>query len=80
VNPLSAGVNRTLRSLRTGDRRGLFWGVFLLLFGFWRNRRKRGREVLKKTTVKPGETLVIRGTTLGDAGQGPSPPPPVQTL
>lgn len=70
MDPLSAGVDRTLRALRTGDRRGLLGGVALLLFGVWRNRRNRPREVIKKTTVKPGEILVIRGTTLGEVRRG----------
>ncbi len=79
MDPLTAGIDRTLRGLRTGDRKALFGGVTLLLFGVWRNRRNRPREVIKKTTVKPGEILVIRGTTLGEVRREQS-PPPVQTL
>jgi hypothetical protein len=80
MDPLSAGVSRTLRGIRTGDRKALFGGLALMLFGVWRNRKNRPREMVKKATVKPGETLVIRGTRLGDAGREPSPPPPLQTL
>lgn len=78
--PYSAGINRTLRALRTGDRRGLAWGLALLLWTFWRSRRNRAPQRIARTSVKPGETLVIRGNRLGDVGREPSPPPPVQTL
>ena len=77
---LSSGINRTLRGLRTGDRKALLGGLAMLVFGLWRSRRNRPSKVISKTTVKPGETLVIRGTRFGEMGRDPSPPPPVQTL
>lgn len=80
MDPLSAGIDRTLRGLRTGDRNALFGGLGLLMFVVWRKRRQRPRDVITRETVRPGETLVIRGTRLGAVGRKNSPLPPVQTL
>ncbi|MGH8926556.1 MAG: hypothetical protein ACRDWA_18320 [Acidimicrobiia bacterium] len=52
-----------MRGLRTGDRNSLLSGAALLAFALWRRSRKKKptRELLVRKTIKPGETLVIRG-------------------
>jgi hypothetical protein len=52
-----------MRGLRTGDRNSLLTGVALLAFALWqRNRQKKPtRELLLRKSLRPGETLVIRG-------------------
>lgn len=63
MDPFTSGFNRALRGLRTGDRNSLLSGAALLAFALWqRNRKKQPtRELLVRKSIRPGETLVIRG-------------------
>lgn len=63
MDPFSSGFNRALRGLRTGDRNSVLSGAALLALALWqRNRKKKPtRELLVRKTIRPGETLVIRG-------------------
>ena len=59
MKPLSEGVVRSLRGLRTGDSRSLYTGVFLLAYGLWKQNRDR-RELIHRRTLKPGDVMLIR--------------------
>jgi hypothetical protein len=61
MNPLTDGAIRSFRGLRTGDKKSLFSGVALLIYGLWMRNRGR-RELIYRKTFKPGEAVLIRAT------------------
>lgn len=59
-----AGVNRTMRGLREGDRRELYLG--LVLSGLAYLQRTKPRKVLiYRQEIKDGEAVVIRNAKPG---------------
>lgn len=65
-SPISNGLSRALRGLRTGDQRSLYAGVALIVFGLWRRgRAKETRKLIYRKTLRPGEALLIRPSSSG---------------
>ena len=65
MNPLTEGVTRSLRGLRTGDSRSLYTGVLLLAYGMWKRQRDR-KELIYRKTMAPGDAMLIRAGRKGD--------------
>lgn len=66
MNPISDGVTRALRGVRTGDQRSLYAGAALIAFGLWRRSRdKETRKLIYRKTLRPGEALLIRESATG---------------
>jgi hypothetical protein len=59
VNPVTDGVVRSFRGLRTGDKRSLYSGALLVAYGLWKRNRGR-RELIYSREFRPGETILIR--------------------
>lgn len=65
-SPISSGVSRALRGLRTGDQRSLYVGVALIVFGMWRrSREKETRKLIYRKVLRPGQALLIRPSASG---------------
>jgi hypothetical protein len=67
VNPLSEGLARGLRGVRTGDQRSLYTGAFLLAYGLWKRNRGK-RELIYQRKLSPGEAILVR-TSRGEGHQ-----------
>lgn len=66
MNPITDGVTRALRGVRTGDQRSLYAGAALIAFGLWRRSRdKETRKLIYRRTLRPGEALLIRPSAAG---------------
>ena len=65
MNPVTEGVTRSLRGLRTGDSRSLYTGVLLLAYGMWKRQRDR-KELIYRKTMTPGDAVLIRAGRKGD--------------
>ena len=59
MNPLTSGLTRTFRGLRTGDPQLILLGASLLAFA-WLRSRSSGRELLYKRTLKVGESVQVK--------------------
>ncbi len=59
MNPLTSGLTRTFRGLRTGDPQLILLGASLLAVA-WLRSRSRGRELLYKRTLKVGESVQVK--------------------
>lgn len=57
---VTQGLRRAFRGLRTGDQATLLLGAALAAFGLLRRSREPRRELLRRETLKSGESLVIR--------------------
>lgn len=64
MNPLTEGLARGFRGIRTGDQRSLYTGALLVAYGLWKRNRGR-RELVYRRTLNPGEGILV--TT----GRGP---------
>ncbi|MCH8983276.1 MAG: hypothetical protein IH943_04125 [Acidobacteria bacterium] len=60
-----AGLDRTLRGLRTGDQRELYLGLGLVAVAFLRRTAPRKRLVYRKA-VPEGSAIVIHHRSHGD--------------
>jgi hypothetical protein len=60
---MALGVTRLLQGLRTGDQRALLLGAALAAFGWWRNSAAPKKELLKRTVVAKGSSVVVRNAT-----------------
>jgi len=58
MNPLTQGLARGFRGVRTGDQRSLYTGALLLAYGLWKRNRGR-RDLLYRRTLKPGEAVLV---------------------
>lgn len=61
----SAGLNRTIRGLRTGERRELYLGLGLAAFAYLR-RTAPSKKLLYSKRLKPGSAVVIHHRGSGD--------------
>lgn len=59
ANPLTAGLTRTFRGLRTGDPQLILAGAALLAYA-WLRSRPSGKTLVYKKTLKEGEGVQIR--------------------
>ncbi len=60
----TAGLDRTLRGLRSGDRRELFLGLGLAALSYAR-RTSPQKQLLYKKTVPEGSAIVIHHRRVG---------------
>lgn len=56
----SGGAARMLRGLREGDQRTLLLGAAMLGWNWWRSSRVPEKTLLRRMTLKPGQSMVIR--------------------
>ena len=61
MNPITDGLARGLRGVRTGDQRSLYTGALLLAYGLWKRNRGR-RELLYTRTLNPGEAIIVKAS------------------
>ena len=61
VNPLTEGLARGLRGVRTGDQRSLYTGAFLVAYGLWKRNRGK-RELLYQKKLGPGEAILVKAS------------------
>jgi hypothetical protein len=61
MNPITDGLARGLRGVRTGDQRSLYTGALLLAYGLWKRKRGR-RELLYTRTLNPGEAIIVKAS------------------
>ena len=61
MNPITEGLARGLRGVRTGDQRSLYTGALLLAYGLWRRNRGR-RDLLYTRTLNPGEAIMVKAS------------------
>ncbi len=59
MNPLSAGLSRAFRGLRTGDPQLILLGAALLAYA-WLHSRPSGKELVYKRKLKTGEGVQVR--------------------
>ena len=61
MNPITDGLVRSFRGVRTGDQRSLYTGALLLAYGLWRRNRGR-RDLLYSRTLHPGEAIIVKAS------------------
>ncbi|HUP15688.1 MAG TPA: hypothetical protein VM848_06535 [Acidimicrobiia bacterium] len=61
MNPITDGLARGFRGLRTGDQRSLYTGALLLAYGLWKRNRGR-RDLLYTRTLNPGEAILVKAS------------------
>ena len=61
MNPISDGLVRGLRGVRTGDQRSLYTGALLVAYGLWKRNRGR-RDLVYQRTLNPGEALLVKAS------------------
>ena len=59
MNPLTSGIVRTFRGLRTGDPQLILFGATLLAVA-WLRSRPSGKEVIYRRTLKPGDGIEVK--------------------
>lgn len=59
LNPLSAGLTRAFRGLRTGDPQLILMGAALLAYA-WLHNRPTGKELIFRRKLKAGEGVQVR--------------------
>jgi hypothetical protein len=59
MNPLTEGLARGFRGVRTGDQRSLYTGALLVAYGLWKRNRGK-RELLYRRTLNPGEAILVK--------------------
>jgi hypothetical protein len=61
MNPITDGLARGFRGVRTGDQRSLYTGALLLAYGLWKRNRGR-RDLLYTRTLNPGEAILVKAS------------------
>jgi hypothetical protein len=61
MNPITDGLARGFRGVRTGDQRSLYTGALLLAYGLWKRNRGR-RDLLYTRTLNPGEAIIVKAS------------------
>ena len=61
MNPITDGLVRGFRGVRTGDQRSLYTGALLLAYGLWKRNRGR-RDLLYSRTLNPGEAVIVKAS------------------
>ncbi len=61
MNPITDGLVRGFRGVRTGDQRSLYTGALLLAYGLWKRNRGR-RDLLYTRTLNPGEAVIVKAS------------------
>ena len=61
MNPITDGLARGFRGVRTGDQRSLYTGALLLAYGLWKRNRGR-RDLLYTRTLNPGEAVIVKAS------------------
>ncbi len=56
----TAGAARIWRGLREGDQRTLLVGAAMMGWNWWRSSRAPEKTLVRRMTLKPGQTMVIR--------------------
>ncbi len=56
----AGGAARVWRGLREGDQRTMLVGAAMLGWNWWRSSRTPEKTLVRRMTLKPGETMVIR--------------------
>ncbi|MDH5373302.1 MAG: hypothetical protein OEX97_10200 [Acidimicrobiia bacterium] len=59
MDPLTSGIVRTFRGLRTGDPQLILVGATLLAVA-WLRSRPSGKEVIYRRTLKPGDGIEVK--------------------
>ena len=61
MNPITDGLARGFRGVRTGDQRSLYTGALWLAYGLWKRNRGR-RDLLYTRTLNPGEAIIVKAS------------------
>jgi hypothetical protein len=61
ANPLTSGLTRTFRGLRTGDPQLILMGAAFLALA-WLRSRPSGRELIYEHTLNVGESVEVKFT------------------
>ena len=61
MNPITDGLARGFRGVRTGDQRSLYTGALLLAYGLWKRNRGR-RDLMYTRTLNPGEAILVKAS------------------
>lgn len=57
---VSRGAARLFRGLRTGEQTTVLTGAVIAAFGLWRKTLEPRRTLIRRETLKPGQSVVIR--------------------